>query len=63
MTVDLVRMFSSLLEVITGQGELTDFSKLTCFAKKCSTWFLGAVVSKINDRCRLLSGNVGVLVR
>ena len=26
--------FSSLLEVITGRGELTECSKLTCFAKR-----------------------------
>ena len=40
MTVDWVLknfcllFFSSLLEVITGRGELTECSKLTCFAKR-----------------------------
>ena len=41
MTVDwvlktfaFVLMFSSLLEVITGRGELTECSKLTCFAQR-----------------------------
>ena len=55
-------LFSFLLEVITGQGELTECSKRTCFSKNCSTWFLGAVVSEIDDRCRQLSGIVGVIV-
>ena len=39
MTVDWVLktfalFFSSLLEVITGRGELSECSKLTCFAKR-----------------------------
>ena len=41
MTVDwvlktfaLLLMFSSPLEVITGRRELTECSKLTCFAKR-----------------------------
>ena len=39
MTVDWVLknlplFFSPLLEVITGRGELTECSKLTCFAKR-----------------------------
>ena len=40
MTVDWVLenfvllFFSSLLEVITGRVELTECSKLTCFAKR-----------------------------
>ena len=52
-------MFSFLLEVITRRGELTKSSKLTSFAKR----MLGAVVSEIDDWCRLLSGTVGVLAR
>ena len=43
--------------------ELTECSKLTCIAKECSRWLLGAVVSQIDDQCRQLSGIVGVLVR
>ena len=30
----LVVVFFSLLEVMTGRGELTECSKLTCFAKR-----------------------------
>ena len=70
MTVDMVLkaftlllMFSSPLEVIKVRGELTECSKLTCFAKEGSTWFLAAVFSEIDDRCPLLSGIVGVLVK
>ena len=54
--------FSSLL-VITGRGELTECSKLTCFAKRMLDMVPGAVVNEIDDRCRLLSSIVGVLVR
>ena len=32
-------MFSFLLKVITGRGELTDCSKLTCFAKRMLDMF------------------------
>ena len=52
--------FSSLLEVITGRGELTECWR--ALRKECLTWFPGAVVSEIDDRCRLLSSIVGVLV-
>ena len=68
MTVDWVLktfallFFSSLLEVITGRGELTECSKLISFAKRMLDMVPGAVVSEIDDRCRLLSSIVGVLV-
>ena len=54
---------SSLLEVIAGRGELPSVQSWRALRKECSTWFPGAVVSEIGDRCRLLSGIVGVLVR
>ena len=53
--------YSSLLEVITGRGELT-VQSWRALRKECLTWFPGAVMSDINDRCRLLSSIVGVLV-
>ena len=56
-------MFSSFLEVITGRGELTECSKLACFAKRMLGMVPEAVVSEIDDWCQLLSGIAGVLVR
>ena len=45
-----------------GVRELTECSKLTCFAKRMLDMVPGAVVSEIGARCRLLSGIVGVYV-
>ena len=50
------------LEVTTGRGELAECSKLTCFAKRMLDMVPGDSV-EIGDRCRQLSGIVGVLVR
>ena len=52
--------FSSLLEVITGRGELTECSKLTCFAKRMldmvpggsGEWDRGLVWAAIKHRSR-----------
>ena len=53
-------MSSSLLEVNTGEEELLECSKLMRFTKRMLHMVLG---SEIDDRCRLLSGIVGVLAR
>ena len=55
-------MFSSLLEVITGRGSLFFKAGVLC-EKNARHGSRGAVVSEIEDRCRLLSGIVGVLIR
>ena len=69
MTVDWVLKNVCLVVVLFSsrsnprQGKLTECSKLTCFAKRLLNRVPGAVVSKINDRSRLLPDSICILVR
>ena len=64
-TFALLLTFSSLLKAIKGRGELTECSKLTCFAKRKLHMVPGAMVSEIDDRTvsATIKGIVFVLVR
>ena len=55
-TLALLLLFFSLLEVMTARGELTECSKLTCFAKRMLDMVPGdsGKESEIDDRCRQL---------
>ena len=59
----LVVLFFSSRSNHRARGSLLSVQSWRAVRKECLTWLPGAVVSEIDNRCRLLWSIVGVLVR